>query len=165
MVVFVRIDDRLIHGQVVEGWVNFLKANSIIVADDRVASDTLQRSIMEVSVPQGIKVSIGRVDDICDQVREKAAGKERYILLFSNPSAVVKALGLGLQCRELNIGGMHFIPGKRKLIDVLAVDDQDLKALREISAQGVKVTVQAVPNQKPLSLEKLFEACDLTERR
>ncbi|OGW35311.1 MAG: hypothetical protein A2010_12490 [Nitrospirae bacterium GWD2_57_9] len=164
MVVFTRIDDRLIHGQVVEGWVNFLKANRILVADDRVASDTLQRSIMEISVPQGIKVSIGRVDDICEQVRETASGKDRAILLFATPSAVVAALKLGLQCRELNIGGMHYIPGKRKLIDVLAVDDQDLKALREISAHGVKVTVQAVPNQRPLPLEKLFEACRLTEK-
>lgn len=164
MVVFTRIDDRLIHGQVVEGWVNFLKANRILVADDRVASDTLQRSIMEISVPQGISVSIGRVDDICEQVRETASKKDRVILLFATPSAVVRALKLGLQCRELNIGGMHFIPGKRKLIDVLAVDDQDLKALREISAQGVKVTVQAVPNQRPLALEKLFEACRLTEK-
>ena len=48
MIIFTRIDDRLIHGQVVEGWVNFLKATAILVADDRVASNALQRSIMEI---------------------------------------------------------------------------------------------------------------------
>ncbi len=162
MVVFVRVDDRLIHGQVVEGWVNFLKATGIFVADDSVASNALQRSIMEVAVPRGLKVSIGRVEEICEQARTSASIKERIILLFSSPSSVLRALRLGLSFPELNIGGMHSLPGKRKLIDVLAVDDDDLKALREISAAGVKVTVQAVPNQKPLSLEKLFEACKLT---
>jgi PTS system mannose-specific IIB component len=161
MVVFIRIDDRLIHGQVVEGWVNFLKATTILVADDRVASDPLQRSIMEISVPQGLSVSIGRVEDICREART-ASGKDRAILLFSTPSAALQAIRLGLQCAELNIGGMHYVPGKRKLIDVLAVDDQDLEALREIVAQGIKVTVQAVPSQKPLPLDKLFKACRLT---
>lgn len=161
MVVFMRIDDRLIHGQVVEGWVNFLKANRILVADDAVASNTVQRSIMEISVPHGLSLSIGGVKDICEQVRASESS-DRAILLFSNPSAVVRALHLGLRCRELNIGGMHYIPGKRKLIDVLAVDDQDLEALREIASQGVKVTVQAVPNQKPVPLERLFKVCRLT---
>ncbi len=163
MVIFIRIDDRLIHGQVVEGWVNFLKATSIFVADDRVAANALQRSIMEIAAPQGLRVLIGGVEDICRQVRASDSLKDRAILLFSNPSAVVRALKLGLNCTELNIGGMHYTPGKRKLIDVLAVDNEDLNALREIASQGVKVTVQAVPNQKPLSLEKLFKLCHLSE--
>jgi mannose/fructose/N-acetylgalactosamine-specific phosphotransferase system component IIB len=160
MIVFVRIDDRLVHGQVVEGWVNFLKATSILVADDRVASNALQRSIMEIAVPQGLRISIGNIEDICEKVRT-GSDAERAILLFSNPLAFLHALKLGLRCEELNIGGMHYVPGKRKLIDVLAVDDEDLDALREIAAKGVKVTVQAVPNQKPLPLEKLFKACHL----
>lgn len=162
MLVFIRIDDRLIHGQVVEGWVNFLKATTILVADDRVASDPVQRSIMEISVPQDLRVSIGRVEDICREARTAASGRDRAILLFSTPSAALRAIRLGLQCDELNIGGMHYVPGKRKLLDVLAVDDQDVEALREIVAHGVNVTVQTVPSQKPLPLAKLFKVCRLT---
>jgi PTS system mannose-specific IIB component len=161
MMLFIRIDDRLIHGQVVEGWVNFLKASRIFVADDQVAANSLQRSIMEISVPEGLTVSIGNVAEICAQVRSSSAIKDRAILLFSKPSSVLRAIELGLPCSEVNIGGMHFMPGKRKLIDVVAVDDTDLDALRAISARGVKVTVQSVPNQKPLPLEKLFKACRL----
>ena len=161
MVLFIRVDDRLIHGQVVEGWVNYLKASSILVADDQVAGNPLQRSILEISVPQGLKLSIGNVAEICAVVRSSVASRDRAILLFSKPSAVLRAIELGLPCTELNIGGMHFIPGKRKLIDVVAVDEEDLNALRAISSRGVKVTVQAVPNQKPLPLEKLFKACHL----
>jgi mannose/fructose/N-acetylgalactosamine-specific phosphotransferase system component IIB len=116
---------------------------------------------MEIAVPQGLKVSIGKVAEICAQIRSTAATRERAILLFSKPSAVLRAIDLGLPCSELNIGGMHFVPGKRKLIDVVAVDDEDLEALRAIAARGVKVTVQTVPNQKPLPLEKLFQACRL----
>ncbi len=65
----------------------------------------------------------------------------------------------GLDCRVINIGGMHYVPGKRKLMDVLAVDDADLAALKEIAAKGIKVEVQTVPTQRPVPLEKVFTAC------
>lgn len=163
MIVLTRIDDRLIHGQVVEGWVNFLKATLILVADDRVASNALQRSIMEISVPQGLKVFIGTVEDICSRLHSTALGNERAILLFSTPADVVLALERGLDCQALNIGGMRYLPGKRKLINVVAVDDKDLSSLRAISARGIKVEIQPVPTQKPLSLERLFKVCRLDE--
>ena len=164
MIVFARIDDRLIHGQVVEGWVNFLKATCIVVADDNVATNVLQRSIMEISAPQGLKVIIGGVEEICRLLRPAAFDPERVILLFSNPSDVLRALKSGLTCRSLNIGGMHYTPGKRKLMDVLAVDDADLEALRAIAAQSVQVDIQTVPTQKPMPLGKLFKVCHVDEQ-
>ncbi len=164
MVVFTRIDDRLIHGQVVEGWVNFLKATCIMVADDLVAASSLQKSIMEISVPQGLKVVIGNVEDICAQLRTTKFDADRIILLFSNPADVLRALKSGLDCQVLNIGGMHYVQGKRKLMDVLAVDEADLEALRKITSQGVKVAIQAVPTQRPLPLGKIFKACHLAEK-
>jgi len=161
MPLFIRIDDRLIHGQVVEGWVNFLRATSIVVADDNVASNALQRSIMELSVPQGLKVCISRVEDVCQQLKNAAFDVDRSILLFSNPSDVARALKAGLQCSMLNIGGMHYMAGKRKLLDVLAVDDPDIAALREIAEKGVKIAIQTVPTQRPIPLGDILDACDI----
>ena len=163
MIVLSRIDDRLIHGQVVEGWVNFLKATYILVADDAVASNALQRSIMELSVPQGLKVLIGSVEDVCGRLRTQVLDAERIILLFSSPADVLRALKAGLECKILNIGGMHYVPGKRKLIDVLAVNDVDLDALKELSARGVKIDVQAVPTQRPRPIEKIFSICSIVK--
>jgi len=154
-----RIDDRLIHGQVVEGWVNYLKATRIFVADDRVASNLFQRRIMELSAPQGLRVTIGRVEDICGQIGTIDLTADRIILLFSNPTDVLRAIKSGLDCRVLNIGGMHYVLGKRKLLDVLAVDDADLAALKELAANGVKVNIQPVPTQRAVPLEKVFNAC------
>ena len=156
MVVFTRIDDRLIHGQVVEGWVNFLKATCILVADDTVASNALQCSIMRISAPQGLKVCIGGVQEICTEVRSAAFDKERVILLFSNPSDALRALKLGLGCTALNIGGMHYTPKKCKLMDVLAVDDADREALKAIMDMGVSVFIQTVPTEKPQPLGKVL---------
>jgi mannose/fructose/N-acetylgalactosamine-specific phosphotransferase system component IIB len=159
MVVLARIDDRLIHGQVVEGWVNFLKATCILVADDRVAANPLQRTIMEISVPEGLKVVIGRVEDICARIRSSSLDAERAILLFSNPTDVLRSLQAGLSCPSINLGGLHFVPGKRKIMDVLAVDDADLESLQEILRQGVRIDIQTVPTEKPQSLERVLQAC------
>lgn len=160
MVLFVRIDDRLIHGQVVEGWVNYLKATRILVADDRVAANVLQRSIMEISVPHGLTVSIGGVKDICGQIA-RMPDNERAILLFSNPVDVVLALKAGLCCKAINLGGMHYVPGKRKLREVLAVDDVDVAALRDIISRGITIDIQTVPTERPVLLTKVFEACNV----
>ncbi|HUI46220.1 MAG TPA: PTS sugar transporter subunit IIB [Nitrospirota bacterium] len=159
MIVFIRIDDRLIHGQVVEGWVNYLKASCLLVADDAVASNSLQRSIMELAVPQGLKVMIGSVEEICGRLRTPALDTERVILLFSNPVDVLRAIKAGMDCPSLNVGGMHFTPGKRKLMEVLAVNEGDLEALREISGKGVKIDIQTVPTQRPIPLGKILDAC------
>jgi len=159
MVILARIDDRLIHGQVVEGWVNFLKATCILVADDKVAANPLQRSIMEISVPEGLKVVIGKVEEICEKLRSSSLDAERAILLFSNPVDVVRSIKAGLTCPAINLGGLHFVPGKRKIMDVLAVSDADLEALQNILRQGVKVEIQTVPTEKPQPLEKVLKAC------
>jgi mannose/fructose/N-acetylgalactosamine-specific phosphotransferase system component IIB len=161
MIVLVRIDDRLIHGQVVEGWVNFLKATSLFVADDTVAANPLQRSIMELAAPQGIDVYISRVSEMCDRLRSSVSAAERAILLFSNPGDVVRALKAGLECKSLNVGGMHYTPGKRKLIDILAVNQTDLDALAAIAEAGVRIDVQAVPTQRATPLRKILDACSL----
>ena len=159
MIILARIDDRLIHGQVIEGWVNFLKATCILVADDKVAANPLQRSIMEISVPERLKVIIGKVEEICEKVRSSSLDAERAILLFSNPADVVRCLKAGLSFPKINLGGLHFVPGKRKIMDVLAVDDADLEALQDILRQGVKVEIQTVPTEKPQLLEKAFKVC------
>jgi len=159
MVILARIDDRLIHGQVVEGWVNFLKATCILVADDTVAANPLQRAIIEISVPEGLKVIIGNVEEICGKLLSSSLDAERAILLFSNPGDALRSFEAGLSFSSVNLGGLHFVPGKRKIMDVCAVNDADLEALKAILRRGVKINIQTVPTEKPQPLEKVFKAC------
>ena len=163
MVILARIDDRLIHGQVVEGWVNFLKATCILVADDTVAANPLQRAIIEISVPEGLKVIIGNVEEICGKLLSSSLDAERAILLFSNPVDALRSFEAGLSFSSVNLGGLHFVPGKRKIMDVCAVNDADLEALKAILRRGVKINIQTVPTEKPQPLEKAFKACLGTE--
>jgi PTS system mannose-specific IIB component len=104
-------------------------------------------------------VHIVPVQGICGQLTAAALDRERVILLFSKPADVLRALKAGLDCPALNIGGMHYVPGKRKLMDVLAVDDSDIESLKEIAAMGIKIDVRAVPTQRAMPLDKVFSSC------
>lgn len=157
MIVLARIDDRLIHGQVIEGWVTFLKATCIVVADDRVAGDQRQCSIMRVIVPGGLKLFIGGVEDMCRLLTRPETERERVIVLFSRPADAVRACELGLTVGTMNIGGLHYGPGKCKLLDVLSVDEEDRQALLQLMGRGVKVEVQTVPTERPTPLEKVLD--------
>ena len=156
MIVLSRIDDRLIHGQVVEGWVNFLKATCIFVADDRVASNsfsTFHHGTLRATRIEG-RHRPGRGH--LRSVRTAALNADRIILLFSNPADVLRAINSGLDCRVINIGGMHYVPGKRKLMDVLAVDDADLAALKEIGCKEYQDSCPDSPEPAAVPLEKIF---------
>jgi mannose/fructose/N-acetylgalactosamine-specific phosphotransferase system component IIB len=101
-------------------------------------------------------VVIGTVEDICGRLRSPAFEKERAIVLFSNPADVLRFLQAGIACKTVNLGGMHYVPGKRKVMDVLALDEADLSALRDILKRGVRVEIQTVPTDRPQQLEKLI---------
>ncbi|MFA5073513.1 MAG: PTS sugar transporter subunit IIB [Nitrospirota bacterium] len=162
MIVLTRIDDRLIHGQTVEGWVTFLKATRILVADDAVASNKFQRSVMELAVPEGLALTIGTVQEISNLLKASAFDRERVIVLFSNPADLLRALDAGMEIKSVNIGGMHFAPEKQKLLDVLAVDQKDLDALREMSARGIEVLIQTVPTERSVTLAQVLADCGIT---
>ena len=99
------------------------------------------------------------VEEICGKLLSPSLDGERAILLFSNPGDALRSLQAGLSCSSVNLGGLHFVPGKMKIMDVCAVNDADLEALKAILRRGVKIDIQTVPTEKPQPLEKVFKAC------
>lgn len=154
-VVLARIDDRLIHGQVVVGWVRALDARRLVVVNDTVARNAMQRALMEMCVPSGLAVEFHGVVEGARAVRE-SHGKGATILLFSNPADVVAFAEAGFPLETVNVGGMHFAEGKRQLSRSLCVDDADLEAFRKLRRLGVEVEVRAVPGDPKVPLEKML---------
>lgn len=155
-VVLARVDDRLIHGQVVVGWMRALKANSILVINDAVAADPLQKSLLPLAVPPEVRVRISRV---ADSVAMSQAGEadESLILLFSNPVDVLGFVRAGGEIRELNIGGMRFGPGKRQVDPAISLGEVDIQALKALKELEIPMTVQMVPDEKGKDIFELIE--------
>src|SRR6185369_6625153 len=121
----VRIDDRLIHGQVVVGWVKALNIQRLVVVNDAIAKNAMQKTLMEMAVPSGLKVSFFTVEESVEACRQDS-GKDKALLLFSNPSDVLSYIQKGGVLKVINIGGMHFCEGKRQVAKTVCVSADDI---------------------------------------
>jgi mannose/fructose/sorbose-specific phosphotransferase system IIB component len=148
----IRIDDRLIHGQVVVGWVSALNIKRIVVVNDSVAANTMQRTLMEIAVPSNLKVSFFTVQEAALECRK--TGGERALLLFTRPIDVCDFLEDGGPVTSVNMGGMHHSIGRRQAGPVLFVNDEDVKAFRDLKGKGIPVEIRAVPGDAGIPVEQ-----------
>src|SRR5690349_13292108 len=107
-VVLLRIDDRLVHGQVVEGWLKNLRINHIVVASDSVAADDTQKALYMLAVPNGVALDCLPVPDVAAAWQAGAWSMDRVLVLVSSPEDALRLLQGGAPVRSVNVGGLHF---------------------------------------------------------
>jgi mannose PTS system EIIAB component len=138
----VRLDDRLLHGQVAVGWAGRLRPARIVVADDTVSASDLGRELAESSAPPGVEA---RVVSLAELAGLPESDSQDAFLLLRGPHELVRALRGGLAAPRVNVGGLHAAPGRRRVLDYLYLDDAEALALREAAAAGCRLTAQDVP--------------------
>ena len=154
MIVFCRIDNRLIHGQVVTTWVNVKNIESIIVVNDKVAGDKIQKNILAMAAPAGIKVHAFGVKQFAD-ITKKQPIKKRTMLLFTNSIDVLELVNYGVEIPGLNIGGMRYQEGRKQLTKALSVTPEEA-AFKELLEKGIDVTIQMVPNDEKKDIKEVI---------
>ena len=155
MICFSRIDDRLIHGQVVTTWVNLHKIEQIIVLNDAVANDQTQKSILTMAAPQGIKVVAFGLDKF-GEVLKKTEITRRTMLLFTTSLDVLRAVELGVNIDKLNVGGMRFQEGRERLSKAVSVTADEREAFKALLNKGIEISVQMVPNDEKINLQEII---------
>ena len=152
----VRIDDRLIHGQVSVGWVKVLSPDRILIADDRVAASEWEKEAYTSAAPQDIKATILSVADALEFLRSDVFPSEKIILLVSSPADLVRLVEGGLSVGEVNVGGVHFREGRKKLLPYLYLDSGDEDSLRKLAEQGIILEARDVPTAKGIDVISLI---------
>lgn len=155
-IVLARIDNRLIHGQVLESWVPSINANCIVVANDQVAALTFQRVLMEAAVPRGIRVEINTVEDAVQTLRSEEMQGRRVLLLFASSEDALRAHRMGVVFPELNLGNMHGGEGKVRLSCTLALDPGDVANLNSLEGEGVRIVSQCIPSDRQTEWRRLI---------
>ena len=153
MFALVRVDSRLIHGQVVEVWLPLLKVRRIVVADDLAASTPLIRAAMGLAVPAPIQVEIAPLAQV--DFARLGASPERVLLLLRDVEAAQRARERGLSTASLNLGNLHFAPGSVQVSPSIFLRPADLAILRTLGAAGTALDVRAVPSEHSLTLADL----------
>ncbi|MFP4213178.1 MAG: PTS sugar transporter subunit IIB [Desulfohalobiaceae bacterium] len=143
-----RVDNRLVHGQVIETWLPYANARSIVVGNDELAQDALQQEIIKLAVPQGVEIFFSPISGIPDQLSRLHNHRwSRVIfLLFYSCEDAKAAFEAGVGFPALNIGNLHYALGKRQICDHIALSQQDMQCLRFFQNQGIKLDFRCVPN-------------------
>lgn len=155
-IVLTRIDNRLIHGQILEAWVPHTRADCIVVANDQVAGMPLQCRLMEAAVPKHIQVLIGSLEDVSTSLRSERFVGLRVLLLFETSQDALQARRLGIRFDNLNLGNMHAGDGKVRFSCTLALDPDDIRNLAQLEASGVSIACQCIPADKQRPWRKLI---------
>lgn len=154
-IVFARIDNRLIHGQVATQWNGTVGANLMLVANDEVAGNTMRQNLMDMAAPQGVATRYFSIQKTIEVIH-KAAARQHIFLVIETPEDALRLVEGGVPIKKLNIGNMHMAEGKRQVATSVAVDDADVAAFRKLQELGVELSIQRVPSTPQEDTDKLF---------
>ena len=152
-----RIDDRLIHGQVLVAWGARLNPSRIYVVDDGVAASAWERELFKEAAP-GIEVHVAGVAEAAAVHAVVAAAPRAAFLLVRDLDTARRLVEAGARVEEWNVGGLHYAPGKEKVNDYVYLDARDRDAAKALLAAGARLIVQDVPASRPLPLGALDPA-------
>jgi mannose/fructose/N-acetylgalactosamine-specific phosphotransferase system component IIB len=152
----VRIDDRLIHGQVVALWVKHLQAHRIVIVDDQVAKDSFLQMVLRGAAPPGVQVEVCAVEQAPTLLDRPEAERAKTIVLIKGPKTAVGLRNAGVLFETLNVGGMGAGPGRKPFYRNISATPDELAMFRQLEAQGVTVQVQIEPNARPIAVAGLL---------
>ncbi|RSM88522.1 PTS mannose/fructose/sorbose transporter subunit IIB [Kibdelosporangium aridum] len=144
----VRVDHRLVHGQVTMGWSRAVGADVLLVISDRVAASPFDTSLMEMAVPPGVRLVVWSVDHARQAAADGTWPDGKILVLVANPIDLERLVAAGLTLNEVNIGGVRSDGARHKLTKEVHATDDELVAWKTLADHGIRLSVQWLPAQK-----------------
>lgn len=151
-----RIDDRLIHGQIISAWISALEVDTIVVADDKVVKDELQKMMLRMATPSNIKLKILGVKDAAPYLSDEK-NNGRVLVLVKGVEQILMLVKEGVSVKSINIGNMSMDPKKKKIYKSIWVGDDDIKHLEELNSMGIELEVRVIPDDKRIPMFSLIK--------
>ena len=156
-IVLTRIDDRLIHGQVMAVWLKYLQANKIIIIDDTVAQDPFMQNLFKMIAPPGVKVEVYRISEAVDVLKkEEDDQSERVIVLAKTPKTIYDLIEGGVDIKKVDVGGIGAAPGRKNLYRNISVSEEEKQIFKKMIEKGIEVVIQIVPDDREVRMDKLI---------
>lgn len=155
-ILLTRIDNRLVHGQVGMTWTNTLGANLVVVANDEVATDSVQQNLMDMVLPETVQIRFFTLEKTI-RIIGKAASHQKILLVVKTPEDALTLVEGGVPIEFLNIGNLHFSEGKQQLSSTVSVDKNDVETFKKLNQLGVKMEVKGIPSERGQDLMNLLK--------
>ena len=151
----VRVDDRLIHGQVVAVWLRAIGADKIIIIDDATAKDDFLKDVLILAAPRGVPVEVYGIDEGSARVAEVAADDEQAFLIMKSPETALRLREAGVPIPVLNVGGMGSKPGRRTLFKNISANAEELEAMRSLERMGTRVELRIMADDRAVAFSSV----------
>jgi len=154
-VVLYRIDDRLIHGQVVVGWGQRLNIGFIVLVDDEVRANEWEQELYRIGVPPSVEVIFAGVAEACARLAEWEGDGRKGIVLTGDIQTMAALCAVMPPPRRVNVGGIHARDGRTERLRYVYLSPEEEAALQSLARLGAEVTAQDVPTARPVPLAEL----------
>ncbi|WP_278512392.1 PTS sugar transporter subunit IIB [Holdemanella biformis] len=155
----VRIDDRLIHGQIATTWINDYNIEQVLIVDDNVVQDKMQQSVISMTAPANVKVKVFGVDSFIG-IYKKNPIKRRTMIVLTNSIDAYRLLAGGVQIDYLNVGGMRYLDGRTKIARAVSVTPEEREAFKKIIEMGIDVRIQMIPRDEIVEMKNVIDNTD-----
>jgi PTS system galactosamine-specific IIB component len=147
-----RIDNRLIHGQIIGQWATTIGANLILVADDETAENELEKNLMKIAAEtMGFETRFFTIAKTIEIIN-KAAPHQHIFIICRTPKQALQLIDGGVPIKKVNIGNMHFDPGKTNIGLKVYADKEELKTLEEIKTKVDELFIQDTPSAEKIKM-------------
>jgi PTS system N-acetylgalactosamine-specific IIB component len=156
VIALLRVDNRLVHGQILETWMPRLSAHRLLVADDESAHNALARAALTLALPDDVVAELLPVEEV--DWRSVAARGEATLVIFREVADLVRATARGLAPdlgRKVNLGNVHFGPGRRPVTPSVFLSAEELSQIGALEAMGFEVEARAIPSDDPTGAAEL----------
>ncbi|EDP68769.1 PTS system, IIB component [Carnobacterium sp. AT7] len=144
----VRIDGRLIHGQVANLWTTKLGINRIMVVDDGVTTNAIEKSGLKLATPAGVKLSILSIEKAATNILAGKYDSQRLLIIAKKPNRLLKLVELGVPIKKINVGNMSQSDDSKSITRSINVIEEDIENFKKLDEKGVELVSQMVPNDR-----------------
>ena len=155
----IRIDSRLLHGQVATSWTKTVKPDRIIVVSDSVAKDKLRKNMIMQAAPPGVHANVVPIKKMVEVSKDPRFGATHALVLFETPEDILKAVnaGLDLKGKTINVGSMAHKVGKVAVTKAVSLDQTDIDTYKELIKDGLKFDVKMLPSSSSDDISELLD--------
>jgi mannose/fructose/N-acetylgalactosamine-specific phosphotransferase system component IIB len=153
-----RIDDRLIHGQVVLSWVKYLKSERIILCDNEVFENTWEKELYVSCVPNSLECIVFNTIDTTDYILHHITRPEKTIVLVKSPAVLREITDYGFVPGKVNIGGIHYAEKRKEYLPYIFLSDDDVADIKFLTQKGISIYCQDVPTSKKYNILDLINS-------
>lgn len=151
-----RIDDRLIHGQVVTSWIKVYPVDKILIIDEALVKNKLMMRIYKASAPSDVEVDVMDVETATDYLMNDSK-RENLLLLTKSPIVYEKLIDNGVKIETIILGGMGLGDDRKRINKNIAMSDKEILSFKKILDKGIKVSYKMVPDSKDIDVNTWFE--------